>query len=419
VYVQLDGAVNPGNSGGPIVTADGKLVGVAVMTIRGAGIGLAIPHQEVSLMLGGRLGSASLYALPVDGETTQVKIDVPLIDPFRNVVRVKESYKLAESGARPPQSEKSGTWSRIPGAASVDLAVRDGWANSSIRLPRDGRPSLWIQFEFTTKSGATYLLGTTEHTLPAFRPTDGPGNGVHLTANKVSADDKIGSKGGGVSLRNLHARPDQFVGTKVTLDVVVSGAVKRDGPQSELTIMFDKETRAPNLRFTAAESLVDQVEKAVGKDGPPAAARVVGTVFAPEGKDGRCNLEIEEVRLLGEDGTVKSSLKPLVAPTPPKVVIEKAESPASPAEKAAAVSTAEKPAEPTGSMPPLPVLIASGVALILAGVGVGVLVARRGRVKARPFPPPASHASSVHDTPLPGASASEPVKKEASRRVRF
>ncbi len=39
-YVQIDGNLNPGNSGGPVVDAKGRLVGVAVATIKdGQGIG--------------------------------------------------------------------------------------------------------------------------------------------------------------------------------------------------------------------------------------------------------------------------------------------------------------------------------------------------------------------------------------------
>src|SRR5205085_9900747 len=47
VAVQIDGALNPGNSGGPVVDAEGRLVGIAVATIRGANIGLAIPAGEL------------------------------------------------------------------------------------------------------------------------------------------------------------------------------------------------------------------------------------------------------------------------------------------------------------------------------------------------------------------------------------
>jgi S1-C subfamily serine protease len=53
-YVQIDGALNPGNSGGPVVDSQGRLVGVAVKTIKGAGIGLAIPAAKVIAMLQGK-----------------------------------------------------------------------------------------------------------------------------------------------------------------------------------------------------------------------------------------------------------------------------------------------------------------------------------------------------------------------------
>jgi S1-C subfamily serine protease len=54
VYVQIDGALNPGNSGGPVVDSQGRLVGIAVKTIRGAGIGLAIPANKLTALLQGK-----------------------------------------------------------------------------------------------------------------------------------------------------------------------------------------------------------------------------------------------------------------------------------------------------------------------------------------------------------------------------
>jgi S1-C subfamily serine protease len=409
VYVQLDGALNPGNSGGPVVTTDGRLVGVAVMTIRGSGIGLAIPHHEVTTMLGGRLGSPVLYAAPVDREAVQLRVDVPLIDPFKGVNRVRAYYKLDDTGARPPSVTKSGQWARIPGGIPVDLSLKDGWASSSIRLPRDGKPSLWLQLEFTTHRGTTYLLATTEHTLPAFRSTDGPGAGVYLTANRVSRDDRFGSKGGGVTLKDLHTRPEQFVGTRVTIDVTVSGEVKRTGPQPELTVMFDKNTKAGNLRFVTAASLADQVEKAVGPGNPPVTARVVGTVFAPDGEDRRCILEVEEVRLLTPEGEVSSSLKPVAAVAGAAPVVEA---------KADAPAAAAAPAAEEEGVSPMVLAAGGGGALLLAGVAVGLVLSRRNRSAAASVPLVPAPAD---DTPPPAAPPGTPsgTTREPARRVRF
>jgi hypothetical protein len=41
--VQFDGQLNPGNSGGPVVDEFGRVIGVAVLTVRGAAMNLAIP----------------------------------------------------------------------------------------------------------------------------------------------------------------------------------------------------------------------------------------------------------------------------------------------------------------------------------------------------------------------------------------
>ena len=41
--VQFDGQLNPGNSGGPVLDESGRVIGVAVATVRGAALNLAIP----------------------------------------------------------------------------------------------------------------------------------------------------------------------------------------------------------------------------------------------------------------------------------------------------------------------------------------------------------------------------------------
>jgi S1-C subfamily serine protease len=56
-FLQLQGSLNPGCSGGPVVNVEGKLCGVQVQTIRGSGLGFAIPTEEVVRLVKGRLST--------------------------------------------------------------------------------------------------------------------------------------------------------------------------------------------------------------------------------------------------------------------------------------------------------------------------------------------------------------------------
>ena len=77
--IQTDAAVNPGNSGGPLLDSSGKLIGIntAIFSRSGAsaGVGFAIPGDEVKniveqVVKSGKVTLAGIGISPVDQKTT-------------------------------------------------------------------------------------------------------------------------------------------------------------------------------------------------------------------------------------------------------------------------------------------------------------------------------------------------------------
>ncbi len=96
-FIQTDAAVNPGNSGGALVTTDGKLAGIntAIVSRTGeyAGIGFAIPANLVRRVLeGASTGGVKLPWIGADGQpvTSSIAASIGLSRP--GGVLLKEVY---------------------------------------------------------------------------------------------------------------------------------------------------------------------------------------------------------------------------------------------------------------------------------------------------------------------------------------
>ena len=92
--IQLDAQLNPGNSGGPVLDKDGKVVGVVVAGLRGSGVNFAIPVSVVARFVARpdihfeppRLGRANIHkpvlfeaqVLPVLKPTTPITVHLVL-----------------------------------------------------------------------------------------------------------------------------------------------------------------------------------------------------------------------------------------------------------------------------------------------------------------------------------------------------
>jgi hypothetical protein len=101
--VQLDGGLNPGNSGGPVVDGKGKVVGVAVSAVRNARIGFAIPAEHVVTFLNGRIIGSSVGTPYKDGVGLKLPITFELVDPLGRLKMVDTEIWAGNPGRpRPP-----------------------------------------------------------------------------------------------------------------------------------------------------------------------------------------------------------------------------------------------------------------------------------------------------------------------------
>ena len=134
--VQIDGSMNPGNSGGPVVDSHGTLVGISVATIsNSSGIGLAIPGRQLPMMFEGRIGKPHLFASRSEAGLLVINVEVPLIDPLRKIKTVTLDYLAANQVEETP--EAGARLSKVHGCRKVSLQV-EGLLASGKFSPRKG-----------------------------------------------------------------------------------------------------------------------------------------------------------------------------------------------------------------------------------------------------------------------------------------
>jgi S1-C subfamily serine protease len=151
--LQLQGVLNPGCSGGPVVDMQGKLCGVQVAVIRGSGLGFAIPTDEVMRMARGNLTNWRMAAKMNASGAFDVEYWVQLIDPMRKITDLELHYlpgavplvTLAEFKASPAP---------LAGAKPIDLK-RDGqWATGTFQVPPSGLGPLVVTVQPSWIDGA-------------------------------------------------------------------------------------------------------------------------------------------------------------------------------------------------------------------------------------------------------------------------
>jgi S1-C subfamily serine protease len=133
--IQIDGNLNPGNSGGPVLDVEGVVIGVATATIRDSqGIGLIVPVAEVNSMLSGKVVLTNAdYKKQTDGKV-KVVFEAFVSNPSGKITSATLNYIMAEATAEKPKAEAD--LSKLPGAKSLTLKLDGPVAKGELLLDK-------------------------------------------------------------------------------------------------------------------------------------------------------------------------------------------------------------------------------------------------------------------------------------------
>ncbi len=164
--VQIDGALNPGNSGGPVVDAKGRLVGVSVATILGTGIGFAISPTTVRKMLAGGVAHSQI-ASRVEPDGVAISIELTLFDPLKKIRQMAVHCVPREIKNGQPVLQKP-----LDDSQKVELVIENGTAKGTWKLAGSaGKPDVVsLQPVRIDAEGQAVYLAVTRHSLSGGPP---------------------------------------------------------------------------------------------------------------------------------------------------------------------------------------------------------------------------------------------------------
>jgi S1-C subfamily serine protease len=156
--VQLNGGMNPGNSGGPVVDSRGAVIGVAVAGIRHTQIVFAVPGERVQGLLWGRAVDLSVAEAYLQDTKIKLPVEVSCLDPLNRLKDIKvEVWKGDPGMVRAPSAQKP---MAVPGDGphwATALVYQSNKATANIDLPSlSGDQTFWLQPVLTDKSGRTF-----------------------------------------------------------------------------------------------------------------------------------------------------------------------------------------------------------------------------------------------------------------------
>jgi S1-C subfamily serine protease len=129
--LQVDGSLQPGNSGGPVVDdKTGQLIGVVVAKVGSVDtIGFVIPASELRRTLAGRVGAIDLTLRQSPQGTAELSVKAQVVDPKRVVQGVVlHIAPVSAVGKLSPNAD--GSWPPLPNTTAFELKKDDKTASA-------------------------------------------------------------------------------------------------------------------------------------------------------------------------------------------------------------------------------------------------------------------------------------------------
>jgi S1-C subfamily serine protease len=155
--VRLTGDMQPGNSGGPVVDAAGRVIGVSVAIMRGTRINFAVPADFIKLILDGRLAD-SRYGEPFfNNNQTLLPVKFQCLDPLQRVKDFRiEVWTGSHGPDRPFGSVQPPAMPGDSARQTIAIGYNSGKAMADIPLPQLPPGQVyWLQPVLVDGAGVT------------------------------------------------------------------------------------------------------------------------------------------------------------------------------------------------------------------------------------------------------------------------
>jgi S1-C subfamily serine protease len=270
--VIISGTMNPGNSGGPLVDTDGRLIGVAVAIVnprRGTGIGYAVPVDDLIALIEGKLWSKAITFIPtgIEGDKAKFLAVVPVMDPMDNIETI---YVRRWAGdGDPPKPEKDPNTGHKP----VGMIKKKG-STQATNMPgvEESKPLLKIPLgnsslsilagEVTMPVGAkTVVVQVASRT----KPNTQTGSVLTAASKPIAYTLKVGDVAVATDtkkLSELTAGAASMAGQTITVKARVASPPSGLGAVQSF-IVVDPETgkRPEKMRFLVSRDLATQFDE--------------------------------------------------------------------------------------------------------------------------------------------------------------